>query len=132
VPTHHSDGGGFGYDSEIAGWTGPFIFAGHDSKLVHRSNALLGGMYGRLHYREVMPFKGRVLGLLPAAVSTVATGIASLLFFVPLTRGLLLRLLPALGQGPPREKMDKGFFWVSLLSITISYTNLCYKHKFVC
>jgi short subunit dehydrogenase-like uncharacterized protein len=112
VLTINSDGGGFSYDSEIAGWTGPFIFAGHDSKLVHRSNALLNGMYGRLHYREVMPFKGRVLGLLPAAVSTVAIGIASLLFFVPLTRGLLLRLLPAQGQGPSREKMDKGFFWV--------------------
>lgn len=39
-------------------WTAPFIFAGHDAKVVHRSAHLLG--YEQpFNYKEVMGFKVR-------------------------------------------------------------------------
>ncbi|KAG5190508.1 hypothetical protein JKP88DRAFT_298840 [Tribonema minus] len=107
-----STGGGFGYDAAARGWTAPFVFAGHDSKIVHRSNALLH--YGPLRYRECMLFGGRVLGLVPALCVAAALNVAAALLFLPPTRALLRRALPKAGDGPTQEQRDSGFFWVNL------------------
>jgi short subunit dehydrogenase-like uncharacterized protein len=107
--------GGFSYDSELGGWTAPFPFALHDSKIVHRSNALLG--YGKqLQYREVLPCRGRLLGLLPAVLITVATAVLDLLFYWPVTRRALMKVLPPQGQGPSRAVIDSGYFTVSVIT----------------
>jgi short subunit dehydrogenase-like uncharacterized protein len=108
------DVGSFSYDSTIKGWTAPFHCAGHDSKLVHRSNALLNYMYGKdMHYKEVIPFSGRVLGFVLAAMATAATKLLAFLFYIPLTRHMLMKCLPEPGQGPSKEVREKGYFWVS-------------------
>jgi short subunit dehydrogenase-like uncharacterized protein len=113
------DVGGFGYDSTLRGWVAPFYCAGHDSKLVHRSNALLKHMYGtNLHYKEVIPFNGKVLGCILAAVATAATKLLAFLFYVPITRHVLMKCLPTPGQGPSKDVRDKGYFWVSSTSST--------------
>jgi short subunit dehydrogenase-like uncharacterized protein len=107
------NGGGFGYDSNIPGWTAPFIFAAHDTKVVHRSNAILS--YGRLKYREVIPYKGRIFGLLPALLSSVMVCITMLLVYIPLTREVLKAFLPKPGEGPSREIRESSYFWVNLI-----------------
>jgi short subunit dehydrogenase-like uncharacterized protein len=118
VHTSHtnSSGGGFGYDGNIPGWSAPFVCGGHDTKLVHRSNALLNNMYGKqFHYREVIPCTGRVLGFFKAALVTALTYAVMLLVLLPPSRYLLTKfVLPAPGTGPSKEDRESGYFNVSV------------------
>ena len=125
------------YDRELRGWTALCPFALHDSKIVHRSSALLG--YGKLQYREVLPCKGRLLGLLPAALLTALFSMLDLLFYWPVTRRALMKVMPAQGQGPSREVMDNGYFTVSSTTVILvralqcasavcSISEPCYAH----
>ncbi|MCA1781241.1 MAG: trans-acting enoyl reductase family protein [Dermatophilaceae bacterium] len=97
--------------TESGDWTAPFIMAEFNTRIVRRSNALLGWAYGRgFRYREVTdlgrspqaPFMGAGMsvGLLAGL-----TGLA----FAP-TRAVLDRVLPKPGEGPSEESMAKGRF----------------------
>jgi short subunit dehydrogenase-like uncharacterized protein len=113
--SHNSSGGGFSYDKNIPGWSAPFVCGGHDTKLVHRSNALLNSMYGKqFRYREVVPCTGRVLGFFRAAVVTALTYAVMLLVLLHPSRYLLTKfVLPAPGTGPSKEERESGYFNVS-------------------
>ena len=105
------DGVGFGHDSELGGWTAPFVMASHNTRVVHRSNALQGGVYGRgFRYQEVV---GTGPGLRGAAVAAGMTGAlaagAAALSFGP-TRAVLGRLLPKPGEGLGEETRRRGRF----------------------
>jgi short subunit dehydrogenase-like uncharacterized protein len=92
-------------------WTAPFVMAPFNTRIVRRSNAVTGWVYGRdLRYGEVM---GTGAGPLGAAGAVAATGglVAALgaLSFPP-TRALLDRVLPAPGTGPDAATREKGWF----------------------
>ena len=62
------------YDRSV-GWTAPFVMAPYNTRIVRRSNALLGWAYGReFRYREVMGF-GRG-PLAPGLAAGTSTGLA--------------------------------------------------------
>lgn len=109
-------GGGFGFDSNISGWSAAFVAAFHDTKIVHRSNALLKNRYGAMLYREVIPCEGYIVGFFKAAVITVLTYLIILLVLLPPTRALLNTfVLPKPGTGPAEEDRASGYFNVHLV-----------------
>ncbi len=98
---------------ELSGaWVAPFIMGPVNSKVVHRTNALLGRPWGDdFRYDEAMMTGGGVMGL--AKASVVAAGMAGLAgasAIGPVRRQLQERVLPKPGTGPDRASRESGFF----------------------
>ena len=92
-------------------WTGLFVMAHGNTRIVRRSNALQGWAYGeRFRYREVMAFGRGPLG--PVLAAGTAVGVAGMGFgmALPPTRALLDRVLPAPGDGPSERTRERGHF----------------------
>lgn len=103
------------YDRDLGGWMGPFVMAEHNTRVVRRTNSLLGWVYGpRFSYREVVSF-----GQSPVApVMAVGMGIGMQAAWRgmsnSLTRPLLDRALPKPGEGPSAEARAAGKFVVEV------------------
>ncbi len=102
---------GVARDELTGAWTGPFVMAQLNTRVVRRSNALLGWAYGRsMRYSEVQAFGGGPLA--PALAGTTVVGLGALLAglqFAP-TASLLDRVLPSPGEGPSERARDRGHF----------------------
>jgi short subunit dehydrogenase-like uncharacterized protein len=99
------------HDDFLGTWTAPFVMASVNTRVVRRSNALLGYAYGReLDYREVTALRGGVKGLVFGAAMAAGMGalVASQVFRP--TKKLVQRLLPSPGEGPDQAARDAGFF----------------------
>ncbi len=96
------------YDDQIGRWLGPFIMAGINTRVVHRSNALAGYPWGKdFLYDESMMMKGRG----GATMMTLGLGAFMGLIAVKPTRWVLQKLvLPEPGQGPSPAQQQAGFF----------------------
>ncbi len=107
---------GVRYDDDLPGWTGPFVMASINTRVVRRSNALLEYPYGReFRYSECSGTGTGAKGLLRA--TTLAAGVAGMMAgaaFEP-TRKLIEGRLPAPGQGPSREDREAGSFVLHLI-----------------
>ncbi|WP_427384129.1 saccharopine dehydrogenase family protein [Janibacter sp. G56] len=102
-------------------WTGPFVMAAFNTRIVRRSNALLGWAYGRhFHYREVQDFgTSRSAPAKALGTSAALAGVLGGLSFAP-TRRLLDDRLPKPGQGPSAEERRRGRFTMEVLAETTS------------
>jgi short subunit dehydrogenase-like uncharacterized protein len=106
-------------DADTGHWTGPFMMAAINTRVVRRSNALLDFAYGRgFRYDEAIDLGAGPLGLLKAAglsagmgAAMATLGVASL---IPGGRSLLARVLPAPGEGPSREQQERGSFRIEI------------------
>ncbi|MDN5747997.1 MAG: saccharopine dehydrogenase NADP-binding domain-containing protein [Pseudonocardia sp.] len=102
-------------------WTAPFVMASYNTRVVRRSNALLGWGYGRsLRYGETMG-----LGTGPAAAVAavgVTAGLGAVLagFGTAPTRAVLDRLLPKPGAGPSEQARAAGWFRMDIEAATSS------------
>ena len=107
---------GVRYDAELGRWTGPFFMAPVNTRVVRRSNALLGHPWGQdFLYSEAMSFARGPRGLLTASGMTAGLGAFFLTASVPvLRRQLQRRVLPAPGEGPSAEQRERGSFQVRL------------------
>ncbi|HEY5143491.1 MAG TPA: saccharopine dehydrogenase NADP-binding domain-containing protein [Solirubrobacteraceae bacterium] len=110
---------GIVHDEELGGWLAPFAMGTINTRVVRRSNALLGYAYGRqLRYRELMLTGGLPLGPLgAAAVSGGLLATMAGLSFGP-TRKLLDRVLPDPGEGPSEKTRERGFFHTDVHTTT--------------
>ncbi|HSK25798.1 MAG TPA: saccharopine dehydrogenase NADP-binding domain-containing protein, partial [Jiangellales bacterium] len=118
-PGDGRDGPGIGHDTELGGWTGPFVMASYNTRVVRRSNALQDWAYGRgFRYREVMRVgRGRLAPLVAVGTAgALAAGAAGLAF--PPTRALLDRVLPKPGEGPDEETRRTGRFRMEVHTTT--------------
>jgi short subunit dehydrogenase-like uncharacterized protein len=101
------------------GWTGPFVMASYNTRIVRRSNALQGYAYGRsLRYREVMAFGRSRRAPLMAAAMTAGLGLFALGMSHQLSRRLLDRVLPAPGSGPSEKTQRTGGFRIEVRTAT--------------
>lgn len=98
---------GIAWDKTFESWTGPFIMAAINTKVVRRSNALAGLPYGKnFRYDEAQLCNGRFSAL----ISSIAIGaVMGGALFRP-TRALLKRFLPDPGEGPDAKARENGFF----------------------
>jgi short subunit dehydrogenase-like uncharacterized protein len=107
-------------DPDGGRWLAPFVMATYNTRIVRRSNALLGYAYGRrFRYQEWLGVGGG--GPKGLAVATAATaGTAALaggLMFGP-TRSLLERAMPAPGEGPSERTRANGRFTCEFRAMT--------------
>ena len=103
-------------------WVGAFAMALPNTRVVRRSNALLGYAYGRrFEYAEQMS-TGRSVGApLVAAMATagnVATMELSSRFLDRVPRGALERILPKAGTGPSEQTRERGHYTVETYTAT--------------
>lgn len=105
------------WSQSLKRWTGPFLMAPFNTRIVRRTNFLLGFKYGRdFQYSEVQSFGKGLSGLATASIMT--TGLLSffglLAFSFP--RKLIARfVMPKPGVGPSKEAMENGFFKMKIL-----------------
>ncbi|MBF6352602.1 saccharopine dehydrogenase NADP-binding domain-containing protein [Nocardia flavorosea] len=102
-------------DPSLDGWVGTFVMAAHNTKIVRRSNGLLGWVYGKnFRYRETMGAGSSALAPVVAAGISggVLAGMAAggLLSRFRAGRALLDRILPAPGTGPGERTRENGWF----------------------
>ncbi len=111
------------YDAQLRMWTGPWVMAGINTRVVRRSNALQGWAYGRrFRYREVTGFgASRAAPALAAVASAAVKATEAGLAFGP-SRALLSRLLPAPGQGPGERTRRTGYFRIQIHARTSAGT----------
>ena len=105
--------------TEDGHWTGPFVMASYNTRIVRRSNALLGWRYGRaFRYHEVTDFgSARKSPFLAAGTTAALLGVVGGFSFGP-TRRLLDKALPAPGEGPDEEKRVNGRFRMEVVATT--------------
>jgi short subunit dehydrogenase-like uncharacterized protein len=109
IDPFEQDQRGIRFDNDLDRWTAPFLMAAVNTRVVRRSNALLG--YGdRFRYNESMSLPKGPKGLVAAsAVTAGIAGFAAVAAFPP-TRKLLAKAVTAPGEGPSKEARDAGYF----------------------
>ncbi|MEQ1439738.1 saccharopine dehydrogenase NADP-binding domain-containing protein [Fontimonas sp. SYSU GA230001] len=110
------------YDEDAQSWLAPFVMAGINTKVVHRSNALQNHAWGKdFLYDEATMVGGSGKGALIAAGMAAGMGGFMALAAIGPTRTLLERyVLPKPGEGPSPEAQEKGFFDIRLFGRTAS------------
>jgi short subunit dehydrogenase-like uncharacterized protein len=99
------------YRPDLGIWTGPFVMAGINTRVVRRSNAVQDWVYGRrFRYQEVTGFgHGPAAPVRAVAVTGGLLALTAGLAFRP-SRALLGRVLPSPGEGPGEKTRQAGFF----------------------
>ncbi len=102
--------------SELGAWTGPFIMAAINEKVVRRTNALLDYPYGDdFRYSEASHLGTGVPAAVRATAMSAGLGAFSAAMALRPTRALLERfLLPSPGEGPSQETIEDGHFSLRL------------------
>jgi short subunit dehydrogenase-like uncharacterized protein len=100
------------FDDAFGAWIAPFVMSAINTRIVHRSNALLEHAYGRdFTYDEAVLAGKGVKGRFTATGMATGLGAFVVAGALPPTRWLLERfVLPAPGEGPSPEAQEKGFF----------------------
>jgi short subunit dehydrogenase-like uncharacterized protein len=103
-------------------WTGAFVTAGPNTRIVRRSNALLDYVYGRrFEYAEQMSLGRSIAAPIAAAMATggnaVVFGLGSR-YFDRLPRQLVERLAPRPGTGPGEPAREAGHYTVETYTTT--------------
>lgn len=101
-----------GNDELSGSWVAPFIMGPVNTKVVHRSHALLGRPWGdQFRYDEAILTGTGPMGLAKAsAIAAGMAGLAGVSSIGPVRRQLQARLLPKPGTGPDEKARESGFF----------------------
>ncbi|MEM6639744.1 MAG: saccharopine dehydrogenase NADP-binding domain-containing protein [Pseudomonadota bacterium] len=104
------------YDDDFQSWTAPFVMGAINTKVVRRTNAILGSYYGEeFRYSEAVLTGGGLTG--QAKAMAMASGLNALMIGAAIkpTRYLLNKfVLPSPGQGPGEHQRNNGFFNIAL------------------
>ncbi len=108
------------FDDDFDTWLGPFVMATVNTRVVHRSNALLNNAYGdNFKYDEAMVMGKGSKGKSRGRNMGWGLGIFMLLTVIPPTRWLLERfVLPKPGEGPTPKEQLEGMFDLRFLGKT--------------
>ena len=117
------------YDSEHKRWLAPFVMASINTRIVHRSNQLLGYDYGReFKYDEAMWMKDGIKGKITSyALSAGLLGFATAMMITPSRELLSKHVLPKSGSGPSKEEQENGFFDIRLFGQTANQESIATK-----
>jgi len=117
------------YDSEHKRWLAPFVMASINTRIVHRSNQLLGYEYGReFKYDEAMWMKDGIKGKLTSyALSAGLLGFATAMMITPSRELLSKHVLPKSGSGPSKEEQENGYFDIRLFGQTANKNSITTK-----
>ena len=106
------------WDPDVDQWIAPFVMGVVDTKVVRRSNALLGHAYGAdFRYDEGVLCGTGPGGFAKAAASAFSAPLAMGAMSIGPIRRFAAGRLPQPGEGPSREKREAGYFDIRLLGI---------------
>lgn len=99
------------YDEDFGAWVAPFVMAGINTRVVHRSNTLATCAYGKNFRYDEAVLTGRGIGGCVTAAS-VATALGTFMLGAGIapTRWVLEQFMPAPGEGPSHDAQEKGSF----------------------
>lgn len=108
------------YDNVSGGWVAPFIMAGINTRVVHRSNALSNNSYGAaFQYEEAVVTGMGAKGKRMARATTWGVNALMVGLAVPPLRWLLeTMVLPKPGEGPNEKAQQEGGFDLVFLGST--------------
>jgi short subunit dehydrogenase-like uncharacterized protein len=113
-----ADQNGAQYDHDFRQWTGPFVMAGINTRVVRRSHSLLGYPWGsHFRYDEAILTGNGPGGFARASAIAGGTSLAMLLAAMSPTRALLAKVAPSPGEGPSPETQRNGYFEIELLGM---------------
>lgn len=100
------------YDKDMQAWVAPFVMAAINIRIVHRSNSLLGNLYGDdFLYDEAMMTGKSILGGVGAAAFSAGLGGFMIAAAIPPSRWLMEKtFLPKPGEGPSPKAQLEGFY----------------------
>ena len=102
------------YDEDFGQWTSPFIMAAVNTRVVRRSNAVLGFPWGeKFRYDEATLESSRFT----ATRNSVAGAAGMVALALGPTRKLAQRFLPKPGEGPTKAQREAGYYEVFFLGI---------------
>jgi short subunit dehydrogenase-like uncharacterized protein len=105
-------------------WTGAFVMAAANTRIVRRSNALLDYAYGRrFEYAEQMSVGKSLVAPIAAAMATggnAATIAIGSRFFNRLPEKLVERIAPKPGTGPSESVRENGHYTIETYTTTTS------------
>jgi len=103
------------YDEDFGSWTGPFVMAALNTRVVRRTNALTAHAYGRdFQYDEAVLTGAGPGGFAQALAVSAGLGGAMAVGAVGALRGLAARFLPKPGEGPSPQDRERGYFDIEL------------------
>ena len=103
------------YDKDFRQWTGPFVMAGINTRVVRRSHALLGYPWGNhFRYDEAILTGDGPSGFAKAVMIAGGTGLMNKVAGIGSVRKLLAMVVPTPGEGPSAADMENGFFEIEL------------------
>jgi short subunit dehydrogenase-like uncharacterized protein len=106
-------------NGSLGGFLAPFVMGTVNTRVVRRSNALQDYAYGRaLRYRELMLGGEGPAGAAKASAIAGGLGVMFAGLAIPPTRMVLDKLLPDPGEGPSEAAREKGFYKISIHSMT--------------
>src|SRR5690606_6001021 len=104
------------FDDDFQSWVAPFPVAPINTRVVRRSNALLGFPYGHdFRYEEGLLVPFGPLGFPIAAGLSAGAAVAGAAASIGALRRALTPLLPRSGQGPARQRRETGYWEIELL-----------------
>ena len=102
------------FDADFHQWTSPFMMAVVNTRVVRRSNALLGFPWGEdFRYSEAVLNRSRHHALR----ASLASGVGMIALALGPTRKLAQRFLPKPGEGPTRKQREAGHYELFFLGI---------------
>ena len=105
------------YDKTINNWVFPFIMAAINTKVVRRSNALSGYIYGKdFRYDEAMLSGNGFKGKIKAYANAITLGVVFMGKQGSFLKKVVNKLLPKPGEGPNKTKREAGFYKFKLFT----------------
>jgi len=99
------------YDDGFEQWTAPFIMAAINTRVVRRSAALSGHVYGEaFRYSESMLMGAGLVGMAKATATSAALAAGMAAASLGPLRRVIARNVPAPGEGPTRAEQEAGFY----------------------
>ncbi len=106
------------YDPDFKAWCAPFVMAAINTRVVRRTNALLGYPYGHdFSYDEAMLLRDGPLGFAQATGVSTAMSWWNLAAGWQPVREFAARFLPKPGEGPDEKTREAGSFELLLLGL---------------
>ena len=104
------------WDDEAKLWLAPFVMSGINTRIVRRSNELLGFKYGKnFLYSEVTSFSKGFKGYTKSLSMLIGLGLMkTFMSFKPTFLFLRKFILPSPGEGPTKNERENGFFKILL------------------
>jgi len=104
----NADPDGVHYDAELRSWVAPFVMGMINTRVVRRTQALLGT---RFDYQEYARFKKPST----ARMATIGGKFFEAVTRLGAGRRIIKPLLPQAGEGPSEKAMNEGFFECELI-----------------